>query len=102
MDKIIFMISIKDNDLKIIKRMMIYIIGQDLSYLRNHFNILKDYWNFYPGIYYNSVTQVDFVRWTFWHFCHSFSPISAVLTAQQCHHDKENCCAHILYFISTV
>ena len=67
MDKIIFIIDIKDNDLKIIKRMMIYIIGQDLSYLRNHNNKHYDYWNFSPWIYYNSVTQVDFVRWTFWH-----------------------------------
>ena len=40
MDKIIFMIDIKDNDLKIIKQMMINIIGQDSSYLRNNFNIL--------------------------------------------------------------
>ena len=40
MDKIIFMIDIKDNDLKIIKQMMINIIGQDSSYLWNHFNIL--------------------------------------------------------------
>ena len=67
MDKIIFIIDIKDNDLKIIKRMMIYIIGQDLSYLRNHIKNNYDYWNFSPWIYYNSVTQVDFVRWTFWH-----------------------------------
>ena len=33
-------IDIKDNDLKIIKQMMINIIGQDSSYLRNNFNIL--------------------------------------------------------------
>ena len=33
MDKIMFMIDIKDDDLKIIKQMMINIIGQDSSYL---------------------------------------------------------------------
>ena len=49
MDKIIFIINIKDNDLKIIKQMMIYKIGQDLSYLRNHYNKHYDYWNFSPG-----------------------------------------------------
>ena len=70
MDKIIFMIDIKDNDLKIIKQVMIYIIGQDLSYLRNNYNKHYDFWNFSPWIYYNSVTRWILFCWTFWQFCH--------------------------------
>ena len=98
MDKIIFMIDTKDNDLKIIKQMMIYLIGQDLYYLRKLYNKHYDFWNFSPWIYYNSVTRWILFVGRFGSSVTSISPISTVLNAQLCHHDKENCCAHILYF----